>query len=75
MIQVCCYKDCGVYGEKEPLDDKMITHGLCPIHLEISLKELDFEMKQRKGEARHGTHPDYHSGPPAHRRPAHLGAQ
>jgi len=33
-----------VYGEKEPLSDKSTTHGLCPNHLEISLKEIKAEM-------------------------------
>jgi CheY-like chemotaxis protein len=47
MIQVCYYKGCGVvYGEKEPLSDKRETHGLCPKHLEISLKEIRTEMKK-----------------------------
>jgi CheY-like chemotaxis protein len=47
MIQVCYYKGCGVvYGEKEPLSDKRETHGLCPKHLEISLKEIKTEMKK-----------------------------
>jgi CheY-like chemotaxis protein len=47
MIQVCYYKGCGViYGEKEPLSDKRETHGLCPKHLEISLKEIKTEMEK-----------------------------
>ncbi len=47
MIKVCYYKGCGVvYGEKEPLSDKAITHGLCPKHHEISLKELKAEMEK-----------------------------
>ena len=47
MIQVCYYKDCGVvYGEKEPLSDKRTTHGLCPKHLNISLKEIKVEMEK-----------------------------
>jgi hypothetical protein len=46
MIQVCCYKGCGfIYGEKEPLSDKRITYGLCPKHLETSLKEIEIEME------------------------------
>jgi CheY-like chemotaxis protein len=53
MIQVCYYKSCGVvYGEKEPLSDKRETHGLCPKHYEISLKEIRAEMEKlihRKG--------------------------
>jgi CheY-like chemotaxis protein len=47
MIQVCYYKGCGVmYGEKEPLSDKRKTHGLCPKHVEISLKEIKDEMEK-----------------------------
>jgi len=45
MIRVCYYKGCGVvYGEKEPLADKNTTHGLCPKHFKISLKEIKAEM-------------------------------
>ena len=45
MIRVCYYKGCGVvYGEKETLSDKRTTAGLCPNHLEISLKEIKAEM-------------------------------
>jgi len=47
MIQVCYYKGCGViYGEKEPLSDKRETHGLCPKHLEISLREIKAHMEK-----------------------------
>ena len=47
MIQVCYYKGCGViYGEKEPLSDKTVTHGLCPLHTEVSLRELRFELER-----------------------------
>ncbi len=47
MIQVCYYKGCGViYGEKEPLTDKRKTHGLCPKHLVVSLKEIKAEMER-----------------------------
>jgi CheY-like chemotaxis protein len=47
MIQVCYYKGCGVvYGEKEPLSDERETHGLCPKHLEISLREIKAEMEK-----------------------------
>ena len=46
MIRVCYYEGCGVvYGEKEPLSDKRVTHGLCPKHLEISLKKIRSEME------------------------------
>ena len=45
MIRVCYYLGCGVvYGEKKPLSDKRVTHGLCPKHLKISLKEIMAEM-------------------------------
>ena len=47
MTQVCYYKGCGVvYGEKEPLSDKRVTHGLCPKHLKISLKKKEAEMEK-----------------------------
>jgi CheY-like chemotaxis protein len=47
MIRVCYYEGCGVvYGEKEPLSDKRVTHGLCPKHLEISLKKIRGEMEK-----------------------------
>ncbi|RPJ05175.1 MAG: response regulator [Deltaproteobacteria bacterium] len=47
MIRVCCYKGCGVvYGEKEPLADKRATHGLCPKHLEISLREVKGKIEK-----------------------------
>ncbi len=47
MIQVCYYTGCGViYGEKEPFSDKRETHGLCPKHLKVSLKELKAEMEK-----------------------------
>ena len=48
MIQVCCYKGCGIiYGEKEPLSDKQTTHGLCPKHLQEYLKEIKAEIEKR----------------------------
>src|SRR5512135_1625238 len=47
MIRVCYYRGCGfVYGEKEPLSDKRITHGLCPKHFKISLEEIIDEMQE-----------------------------
>ncbi len=47
MIQVCYYKGCGIiFGEKEPLSDRGKTYGLCPKHLEISLKEIKDEMEK-----------------------------
>ena len=46
MIRVCYYKGCGVvYGEKEPLSDKSLTHGLCSRHHEISLQELRAQIE------------------------------
>jgi hypothetical protein len=74
MIQVCCYKSCGVvYGEKEPLSNKKTTYGLCPNHLKIYLKEIKAEIEKWKGEEWHGNHPDHHLGPPAYRSLAHMG--
>ena len=47
MIRVCYYKGCGVvYGAVKPLSDKRTTHGLCPKHLKISLKEIKAEMER-----------------------------
>ena len=47
MIQVCYYNGCGViYGEKEPLSDKRETHGLCPKHFRVSLKEIKDRMEK-----------------------------
>jgi CheY-like chemotaxis protein len=47
MVRVCYYKGCGVvYGEKEPLSDESISHGLCPKHYEISLQELKAEIEK-----------------------------
>jgi hypothetical protein len=51
MIRVCYYKGCGaVYGEKKPRSDESTTHGLCPKHFKISLKEIRAELG--KGERR-----------------------
>ena len=48
MIQVCRYRGCGiVYGEKEPVSDEQETHGLCPEHFAISLKELRAKREKR----------------------------
>ena len=47
MIRVCYYKGCGVvYGAIKPLSDKRTTHGLCPKHLKIYLKEIKAEMER-----------------------------
>jgi CheY-like chemotaxis protein len=49
MIRVCYYKGCGiVYGRKEPLSDKTITHGLCPKHLSVCLKEIKAQTEKLK---------------------------
>jgi hypothetical protein len=48
MIQICYYKGCGIfYGEKEPLSDKRKTHGLCPRHFQIVLKQIKGERGKR----------------------------
>jgi hypothetical protein len=40
MIRQCCI--CGVvYGEKEPFEDKSVTHGLCKKCLKIEMKKLE----------------------------------
>jgi CheY-like chemotaxis protein len=53
MLQVCCYKGCGiVYGEKEPLGDHSKTHGLCPMHHELTLTEIRGELNKIKHENR-----------------------
>ena len=76
MTQVCYYIGCGVvYGEKEPISDKNTTHGLCPKHLKISLKEIKAEMEKEEREECHGNHPDRHLSHRAHRRSAHLAPQ
>jgi rubredoxin len=47
MIQVYYCKGCGViYGEKKPLSDKRLRHGLCPKHLKIYLKEIKVQMEK-----------------------------
>ena len=40
MIQV--FSVCKtIYGEKEPLDDKRLTHGYCPECFEIAMAEIE----------------------------------
>jgi len=49
MIRVCYYKGYGIaYGEKEPLSDNRTTHGLCPKHLKVYLKEIQTEIGKEK---------------------------
>lgn len=44
MIRWCCY--CLSYiGEKEPLEDKSLTHGICEKCLEVELNKRK-EVKQ-----------------------------
>lgn len=42
-----------IYGEKEPLENKQVTHGLCPKHFLTSLKEIkaDKEMRSHKAQS------------------------
>lgn len=51
MIRIC-YRCQEAYGEKEPLDDKSETHGLCPVCLpketEIIRRELDRIDRDRR---------------------------
>jgi len=46
MYQVC-YRCGAIYGEKEPLEDKGLTHGLCPVCLPIELKQLEDELDKQ----------------------------
>ena len=53
MIQVCCYRGCGiVYGEKEPMEDNSITHGLCPLHHQVTIREIKKDIKNIRDEER-----------------------
>jgi len=49
MIQECCV--CGFrYGEKEPFEDKSVTHGFCPSCLKKELKKLEeFKKTGKRG--------------------------
>lgn len=39
MIKICC--NCKKYlGEKEPLENKSITHGYCPECLAVAMDEI-----------------------------------
>jgi DNA-binding NarL/FixJ family response regulator len=38
-----------IFGEKEPLSDKRVTHGICPKHYEIYLKEVKQMMGMAGG--------------------------
>jgi DNA-binding NarL/FixJ family response regulator len=42
-----------VYGEKEPLSDKSVTHGLCPKHLKIYLREIKAEVQKLLNQTKH----------------------
>ena len=40
MIRQCCI--CWIiFGEKEPLEDKSITHGYCPKCFKVEMGKLD----------------------------------
>ena len=45
MIRVCYYKVVGLFMEKKS-PYLTATHGLCPKHLKISLKEIKAEMEK-----------------------------
>ena len=45
MIRVCMTCD-QIFGEKEPLEDKSETHGLCPVCYPIEMARLKEEMKR-----------------------------
>ena len=49
MIRQCCR--CGeIYGEKEPLEDKSVTHGYCDKCFEEEMKEIRAYQKERRKE-------------------------
>jgi hypothetical protein len=52
MIRVC-YRCKKVMGEKEPLDDKSETHGLCDPCLEKELADINVALAEYRKQ--HGT--------------------
>lgn len=44
MIRVCSYCD-KVFGEKEPLENRQETHGICLLCFPKVMKELENQMK------------------------------
>ena len=45
MIRICCRCKI-VMGEKEPLDDKSETHGLCDECLLLTMHEIEVAQEQ-----------------------------
>ena len=39
MIKICCYCQANL-GEKEPLEDKRVSHGVCPTCYEQEMQKL-----------------------------------
>jgi hypothetical protein len=49
MKRVCCI--CKVHiGDKEPLDDKRVTHGICEICYPKEIAKIDTERRQHEKE-------------------------
>jgi hypothetical protein len=49
MIRICCSKyhiGDRKFGEKEPIEDKSLTHGFCPRCFELEAKDVDEVQKQ-----------------------------
>jgi hypothetical protein len=49
MIQICCSKHHigdRKFGEKEPLENKNETHGLCDVCFPIEMKEIKESLKR-----------------------------
>lgn len=49
MIRICCSEDHEgdrVIGEKEPFEDKSLTHGLCEECLRKALQKLERKVKK-----------------------------
>lgn len=47
MIRIC-YRCQKIIGEKEPLDDKSETHGLCDPYFELEKVEIQIALKKLK---------------------------
>ena len=47
MIRVC-YRCKIVFGEKEPLEDRSETHGLCDECVVVEMKEIEEKMEQMR---------------------------
>lgn len=44
-----CYICNTCFGEKEPLNDKSETHGLCPFHFKSEMEKIELARNITKG--------------------------